>query len=277
MTERRRYVPVPRDALDLLHRGDWGAAVDLYQRGHTLRWKSFKFSDRSLATRWGCSRHRVWEILETLDDAELLKITRGAPRKKSSILVYDPNPKPGQYPGQNPGQKVDHKSEGSTPETDSGRPTLRPTPRPTPRPTLNDPDPYPDLDPEKKGALFELQPAASDDWKKLNAVYSSLPGCKAIRDKNKGLGLALSRMLSVHGLTGATQMLRWMAYAEGCPKAQSLEESGHRVLSTVGKVSHVEGYWPHVAKWVAGGCRGDPEHIEKPIRRKFVDPYLSQT
>ena len=115
------------------------------------------------------------------------------------------------------------------------------------------------------------KPEGPTDWQRLNTLYASLPGCKSLQSPTKGLGKNLQRMLDVHGLQDAEIMLQWMAYATGCAKADSLSESGHRVLSTVGRAEHVEGYWPHVHRWAALGKKGLPDG--RPKRKRFMNGH----
>jgi hypothetical protein len=96
------FVPVPLDALDLLPREDWAAVTDLYKRAFEKWWAPFCVTDRSLATAWGCSRRRVWEILDALEAAGLVAIDRGARRKPTLITVGKPtSQQPSQQPSQN--------------------------------------------------------------------------------------------------------------------------------------------------------------------------------
>lgn len=83
-----RFVPVPYEAMDLVPEGL--ALLDLYRRGHSLKWRPFRVTSRSLATGWGCSTRRVWDILETLADAGLIEMTKGGKRQQSIVQVLDP-------------------------------------------------------------------------------------------------------------------------------------------------------------------------------------------
>ncbi len=99
-----RFVPVPHEALDACEQRDWGAVVDLYKRAHSLRWKPFRVTERSLATRWGCSGRRVWVIIEALELQGLLVLVKGSRRKQSNITLVEPTMHKGQRRGQQKSQ-----------------------------------------------------------------------------------------------------------------------------------------------------------------------------
>ena len=101
-----RFVPVPCEAFEVVEAQDYGAVADLYRRAHQLRWKPFSVTERSLATRWGCSGRRVWLILDALAMQDLLTVERGSRRKPSRITMVEPAMHKGQ-------QKRQHKSQGS--------------------------------------------------------------------------------------------------------------------------------------------------------------------
>ena len=85
-----RFVPVPYEALDAVDAADFGAVTDIYRRAHSLRWRPFEITQRSLATRWNMTPRQVWRILEGLEFQGLLTITRGTPRKGSILTVNCP-------------------------------------------------------------------------------------------------------------------------------------------------------------------------------------------
>lgn len=276
-----RFAPVPYAALDLVP--DIGIVADLYRRAHLCRWRPLSVTSRSLATSWGCSTDRVWTVLELLHEAGLLKLEKGARRKPSMVTVYDPQTleidesgavvESSQRINQGINQGINQNEPGRTggiDEEQSKDPPRDPPRDPSP---LYDPDPEtltPDLDdpplPPPGGQsgpvlVHPVEEAERDPyatWRRLNDVYGSLPGCKRLRSPSKGLGLCLQRIAETHGYDDGRDMLLWMAYASDCPKASSLDEGGHRTLGTVGKVSHVEGYWPCVAAWVKRGRVGAP-------------------
>ncbi len=84
------FVPVPHEALNAFEVGEWHAVMDLYKRAHALRWRPFRFTERSLCERWKLSNRRVWSILDALADLGLLEVTRGDKRTESSCHVKCP-------------------------------------------------------------------------------------------------------------------------------------------------------------------------------------------
>lgn len=85
-----RFVPVPYDALEGLPPDYWRAAVDLYKRGHQLRWREFCVTERSLSSAWGCSTRQVRNILAAMEGLGLITLTLGKRSIPSRICVADP-------------------------------------------------------------------------------------------------------------------------------------------------------------------------------------------
>jgi len=99
-----RFLPVPYDALNAVEAADWGAVADLYYRAHSLRWKPFEVTERSLMSRWRMSGRKCWRLLATLERLELLAISKGSKRSPSLVEVYCPTQEEVQHVGQHVGQ-----------------------------------------------------------------------------------------------------------------------------------------------------------------------------
>lgn len=84
------YVPVPHEALNAFEVSDWHCVVDLFKRGHALRWQPFRVTERSLADRWKVSNRKVWAILEDLSTLGWLTLERGDRHTQTRITVVSP-------------------------------------------------------------------------------------------------------------------------------------------------------------------------------------------
>jgi hypothetical protein len=96
---------VPRMALDMTEPTEWVAVVDLYKRAHSLRWATFRVSERSMCTRWGLGNSRVWSLLADLEGAGLLTLEKGSKGKASRITVACPTRQPAESDGARQGQQ----------------------------------------------------------------------------------------------------------------------------------------------------------------------------
>lgn len=85
-----RYVPVPHDALEATRIEEWHAVVDLFKRGHALRWRSFEVTERSLGSRWSMTGRRVWGLLQELETLGHVVLERGTGRTASRVTVLCP-------------------------------------------------------------------------------------------------------------------------------------------------------------------------------------------
>lgn len=85
-----RYVPVPHDALEATRIEEWHAVVDLFKRGHALRWRSFEVTERSLGSRWSMTGRRVWGLLQELEGLGHVVLERGTGRTASRVTVLCP-------------------------------------------------------------------------------------------------------------------------------------------------------------------------------------------
>ena len=95
-----RFLAIPYAALEVTDLREHGAVVDLYKRAHALRWRPFKVTERSLAAKWGVSGRRVWTILERLQCADCLTISKGCKRQQTVISIVAPVKQLGQQLGQ---------------------------------------------------------------------------------------------------------------------------------------------------------------------------------
>ena len=100
-----RFLPIPYAAIEAVDISEHGAVVDLYHRAHARRWRSFKITERSLATKWGVSARRVWSILERLEDDDLLTICKGSKRKQTVLCLRCPTSEIVKHSGQHSGQQ----------------------------------------------------------------------------------------------------------------------------------------------------------------------------
>ena len=132
-----QFVPVPTYAIIAAEPSEYGAVLDLYHRAHALRWRPFQITERSVCTRWGMNRYRVWSLLDTLAALDLIRIDRGGRRRPTVITVINPTAKQG---GEQGGEQ---NAAGPTPDTGASVASDSASDRAT----LLRPDTKPDEDP----------------------------------------------------------------------------------------------------------------------------------
>lgn len=225
-----------------------------------------------LARESGLSERSVRNALRTLQERGLIEVHH-TPGKGSARRIFPDRVKAWTPAPRAPLQEMPPAGDAGDPGT-SCTPPLQEVP-PTPAGGAAKQERNRKGTGKEQEALTLLAPvevlSAANEWEELHAAYRKLPGTKRLQGPGKGLGRNLQRLLDVHGLQDAEVMLQWMAYATGCPKAEQLEESGHRTLATVGREAHVEAYWIHVARWVKRGKPGLPDGRKPPRRRRILN------
>lgn len=80
--------------------------VDLYRRAHSLRWRRFKVTHRSLSAGFDLSARRVRSVLEELQGLGLATIEHGTSRGPTRVAI--------RAPGKGSGSESQHASQGAS-------------------------------------------------------------------------------------------------------------------------------------------------------------------
>lgn len=97
-------------------------------------------------------------------------------------------------------------------------------------------------------------------------TYGGLPGCRKPRDRRKGNGALLRKLLDHHGPALTELVLRWWAYDDTPDgRALYLRSHGHG-LPTLARNERLDAYAELATAWDRAGRPGDPE--AKPVERK---------
>ncbi len=90
MSDRRRFLPLPYEAVEAFEGSELLLVVDLYRRAHALRWRSFSVTHRSLATRFGLGARRVRSVLVEVVGLGLGTVEHGSKRRATRVLLTCP-------------------------------------------------------------------------------------------------------------------------------------------------------------------------------------------
>jgi len=203
MDEVIRFLPIPYAAIEATDLAEHGAVIDLYRRAHARRWRSFKITERSLATKWGVSARRVWSILERLEDDDLLTICKGSKRKQTVLCLRCPTNEKAKHSGQHSGQqneadrKHDMRDREAQDEAQGEAPSLRDEKR--------------QREKEQAAADFVVALAIYNDH-----VRSSFdqPMSPTKLKPSKGQGLHLAQLIKAEGLDDVIEVFQWWSTAQ---------------------------------------------------------------